>query len=171
MAFRVTTEGHATVGDFWDAVYYLIASKTAWDMIHKLQQQKAQIDIMVKSTYLGFGNEGSHFRPPEWGRPHAEVYWWIYDWTDLGPKGFSNPAMALMHELGHVHQYLVEGRSMKRSTNWERVEHDNMETCEKPISRQLGLPRREDYREGRRMPNAQLYEGYGKGPERNVDPS
>lgn len=52
-------------------------------------------------------------------------------------------ALVLYHELGHAHQYIVDGMSGDVAT--DKIEHDNIVRFEWPMCDVAGLPRRKHY--------------------------
>lgn len=52
-------------------------------------------------------------------------------------------ALVLYHELGHAHQYIVDGFS--EDANRDKIEHDNIVRFEWPMCDRLGIPRRKHY--------------------------
>ena len=52
-------------------------------------------------------------------------------------------ALVLYHELGHAHQYIVDGFSEDMAT--DKIEHDNIVRHEWPMCDVAGLPRRKHY--------------------------
>ena len=159
--------------DYYNAINYLKrGSNKACAILMHLNMMKDPIHVCVKENYSQLGN-GSSYRPPTSSEP-AKIYWWVYDWTDVGKttrgtRKFMNPAMALMHELGHAFQHYRRGLKMKRR-NTMKVERDNVQNYEKPIAIELGQPYRKTYTDSYPMGNRMdLYAKMGKGPMIAID--
>jgi hypothetical protein len=155
--------------DYNNAINYLKReSNKACALIMQLNMVPDPIHIIVKENYYHNGIEGSRYIPPEKSQS-ATIHWWVYDWTDVGEttsgtKKFMNPAMALIHELGHAFQHYKRGLKMKRS-NVVRVERDNIQNYETPIAIELGQPYRKTYKDSYPMGNQMaLFIKMGKGP-------
>ncbi len=52
-------------------------------------------------------------------------------------------ALVLYHELGHAHQYIIDGFSPDMDT--DKIEHDNIVRHEWPMCDRIGIPRRKHY--------------------------
>jgi hypothetical protein len=83
-----------------------------------------------------------------------------------------NPAMALIHEIGHAYQWLIGGLIDKIEMKLHMVsmvEKNNLDYCEKPIAKELGQPQRTKYTDNIAMGNRESdFRKWGKGPDRQL---
>lgn len=157
--------------DYNNAIQYLKrGSNKACAILMHLNMMTDEINVIVKENLTQLCIEGSRYIPPDGFKP-ATIHWWVYDWTDVGntPSGnikFMNPAMALIHELGHAFQHYRKGLKMTRRNVW-KVENDNVLNYEKPIAIELGQPYRNFYKDSNPMGDREeLFRAMGKGPMR-----
>jgi hypothetical protein len=170
MAFRPHPGMNSNLQDFHNALRYLKkGSPLASGILYALEDLPNDIRVLVKENYKDMGVEGSWFFRPQRHEP-ACIHWWVYDWTDLGDDRYMNPALALMHEIGHAFQWFKRDEWKIKMNLFlslgAAVEEDNIQTCEKPIAKQLGQPYRERYVNvpmGNREP---LFRQWGKGPRK-----
>lgn len=168
------------------AVESLKASPTAVEVINYVTSHKTSVDLICVP-----GGEGEFLFPGEM----AQLKWPTIIWDpNKHFQFFSNvaaisnvvyadkksyqPAIVLLHEMGHCKQWLEAGDKHERLVRQGKVgvaevERDNLERHEGPVARELGLSVRKHYQHFPNSPmlidkDIKLLHSYTEGPSGKI---